>query len=107
MAQAVHQLDDGAWVSVNDRRVVNVSDLWRLSDHEFCSCSVADVLVEGFVEVGVDYPTVDVRFAGQCIACGAEGVSGWVPVGRIDPEDDDRFRPVANADAIISPRPTA
>ena len=93
MATAIHQLDDGAWVSVNDERVMSVSDLWRLVDHEFCTCEVADVLAEGFVDVGVRPPAVTVRFAGQCIVCGAEGVTGWIPIGRADPETG-AFRPV-------------
>jgi hypothetical protein len=105
VATAIHQLDDGAWVSVNDQRVMSVSDLWRLVDHDFCTCEVADVLAEGFVDVGVRPPGVTVRFAGQCIACGAEGVTGWIPIGRVDP-DTKEFRPV-ETDAVHRPRSTS
>jgi hypothetical protein len=88
MTTDVHQLDDGAWISVNDSREINVSDLWLLARHEFCDCEMADFLAEGVVEVGVDYPDIDARFAGRCIQCGTEGVTDWLTVGRvIDPED--------------------
>jgi hypothetical protein len=93
MSTAVHQLDDGAWVSVNDRREVNVSDLWRLADEEFCPCHLTDFLAEGFVEVGVDGANVEARIAGQCIQCGESGVTGWLTLGRVDPETAT-FRPV-------------
>jgi len=93
MATDVHQLDDGAWVSVNDTREVNVSDLWRLAGGGFCSCQLTDFLAEGFVEVGVDGGNVEARIAGQCIQCGASGVTGWLTLGRVDPETGD-FRPV-------------
>jgi hypothetical protein len=84
----VHQLDDGAWISVNDSREVNVSDLWLLAEHDFCPCDVADFLAEGVVEVGVAPPDVDARFAGRCIQCGTEGVTGWLTVGRVvDPRE--------------------
>lgn len=89
----VHQLDDGAWISVNDRRVMCVSNLWQLHDHEFCRCDVADVLAEGFVDVGVDRSYIDARIAGQCITCGASGVTGWLQMGCVDPETDE-FRAV-------------
>jgi hypothetical protein len=88
----VHQLDDGAWVSVNDSREVNVSDLWLLAEHDLCGCAVADFLAEGVVEVGVDPagPDVQSRFAGRCIRCGTEGVTGWLTVGRVvDPADGE------------------
>ncbi|MFC6836971.1 hypothetical protein [Halomarina ordinaria] len=86
MANAVYLLDDGAWVSVNDRRELSVGQLWRLADHDFCDCSLADVLAEGFVDVGLVPPEVEVRLAGQCIACGAQNVTGWLRVGRVDAE---------------------
>jgi hypothetical protein len=86
MVTSVHQLDDGAWVSVNDSREVNVSDLWLLARSDVCDCEPADFIAEGFVEVSVDYPTVEARIAGQCIACGAEGVTDWLEPGRADPE---------------------
>lgn len=92
MTTDVHQLDDGAWISVNDSRQVNVSDLWRLVDHDICDCQTADFLAEGFVEVGVDHPDIQARIAGQCIVCGAEGVTDWLTVGRVvDPDDGEFF----------------
>jgi hypothetical protein len=92
MPTSVHQLDDGAWISVNDTRVVNVSDLWLLARHDFCTCEIADVLVEGVVETGVDHPDIEARFAGQCIQCGTSNVTDWLTVGRvIDPEEGQFF----------------
>jgi hypothetical protein len=92
MPTDVHQLDDGAWISVNDSREVNVSDLWLLARHEFCACEMADFLAEGIVEVGVDWPDVEARFAGQCIQCGESGVTDWLAVGRvIDPADGEFY----------------
>ena len=79
----VHQLDDGAWISVDDTREVNVGDLWWLARQDFCPCEMADFLAEGFVEVGVDPPAIEARIAGQCIACGASGVTSWLAVGRV------------------------
>ena len=85
MPTSIHQLDDGAWLSVNDTRVVNVSDLWWLARHEFCSCELADFLAEGFVEIGIDHPNIEGRIAGQCIECGQSGVTEWLTLGRVDP----------------------
>jgi hypothetical protein len=94
MTTDVHQLDDGAWISVNDSREVNVSDLWLLARSDFCGCEPTDFLAEGFVEVGVDYPNIEARIAGMCISCGTSGVSDWLTVGRvIDPETGE-FYPV-------------
>ena len=93
MTTDVHQLDDGAWISVNDSREVNVSDLWLLANSDFCGCELTDFLAEGFVEVGVDYPNIEARVAGQCIACGESGVTDWLTLGRVDPETG-AFRPV-------------
>jgi hypothetical protein len=94
MTTDVHQLDDGAWISVDDARRISVSDLWLLARHGVCDCEPADFLAEGFVEVGVDGREVQARVAGQCIRCGAEGVTGWLTVGRVtDPVAGD-FRPV-------------
>jgi hypothetical protein len=91
---SVHQLDDGAWISVNDARRISVSELWWLADHDVCSCEQADFLTECFVEVGVDHPDIEARIAGQCITCGEDGVTDWLTVGRvIDPEDGE-FYPV-------------
>ena len=92
MTTDVHQLDDGAWISVNDSREVNVSDLWLLARSDFCGCDPTDFLAEGFVEVGVDHPNVEARIAGQCIGCGQSGVTDWLPVGRvIDPETGEFY----------------
>ena len=93
MPTDVHQLDDGAWISVNDTREVTVSDLWRLAGTDFCACRLTDFLAEGFVEVGVDGANVEVRIAGQCIQCGESGVTDWLTLGRVEPETAD-FRPV-------------
>ena len=91
MPTSIHQLDDGAWLSVNDTRVVNVSDLWWLARHEFCSCAPADFLAEGFVEIGVNHPDIEGRIAGQCIECGQSGVTEWLTLGRVDPETGEFF----------------
>jgi hypothetical protein len=92
MSTDVHQLDDGAWLSVNDERRVNVGDLWFLAGDAVCDCPLSDFLAEGFVEVGADGRTVEVRVAGQCIGCGRSGVTDWLSMGRVDHEG--RFRPV-------------
>jgi len=102
MTTDVHQLDDGAWISVNDSREVNVSDLWLLARSDFCGCETTDFLAEGFVKVGVDYPDIQARIAGQCIVCGASGVSDWLTVGRVDP-DTGTFRSVV-PDSVHVPR---
>jgi len=47
MTTDVHQADDGAWVSVNDSREVNVSDLWLLARSDFCGCEPTDFLAGG------------------------------------------------------------
>jgi hypothetical protein len=100
----VHQLDDGAWISVNDSREVNVSDLWRLVDHNICDCRMADFLAEGFVEVGVAAGDVQARIAGQCITCGGEGVTDWLTVGRVVDPDGGSFYHV-DPDSVHSPGP--
>lgn len=76
-------LDDGAWISVNDSREVRVSELWRLDASDLCECALTDLVVENFQSVGVDGSTVESRVYGQCIACGATGTTGWVPIGRV------------------------
>ncbi|GGN90788.1 MULTISPECIES: hypothetical protein [Haloarcula] len=92
MTTDVHQLDDGAWISVNDSREVNVSDLWLLARSDFCDCETTDFLAEGFVKVGVDHPDIEARIAGQCIACGASGITDWLTVGRVvDPKSGDFY----------------
>ncbi|WP_136689481.1 hypothetical protein [Halorhabdus amylolytica] len=97
MPTAVRILDDGAWISVDDERVVSVSELWRLTDHDVCNCTTADFLIEGFVEVDVTETTILARAAGQCVTCGASAVSGWLPVGRIV-GPDRRFAPLSSGD---------
>lgn len=92
MPTDVNQLDDGAWISVNDSREVNVGELWLLARQDFCNCETADFLAEGFVEVGVDHPDIQARIAGRCIRCGTEGVTEWLTVGRVvDPESGDFY----------------
>jgi hypothetical protein len=91
MTTDVHQLDDGAWISVNDSREVNVSDLWLLASTDFCGCELTDFLAEGFVEVGVDHPSIEARIAGQCIACGESGVTDWLTVGRVVEPESGQF----------------
>lgn len=99
MVVALRTLDDGAWVSVNDRRQVSVSELWRFPDPDFCACELPDVVVEGFIETGVEGRTVEVRVYGQCIVCGGEGTTGWLPVGRIL---DGEFRDL-DRESVLSP----
>jgi hypothetical protein len=92
MGTDVHQLDDGAWVSVNDERCVNVGDLWLLAGDSVCDCEPTDFLAEGFVEVAAAGHAVEVRVAGQCILCGASGATDWLEMGHVDREG--RFRAV-------------
>jgi hypothetical protein len=83
MSVALRVLDDGAWVSVNDSRRVSVGELWRLPDSSFCACALPDLVVEGFLEAGVDGRTVETRVQGQCITCGRSATTDWLPVGRL------------------------
>lgn len=105
MVVSVHQLDDGAWLSVNDTRQVNVSQLWLLARHDFCGCEVADFLTEGFVEIGVEWPEIEGRIAGQCIACGASGVTDWLALGRVNRETGE-FRAIDSSSIRIPERRT-
>ncbi|WP_101294066.1 hypothetical protein [Halegenticoccus soli] len=100
MSVALRTLDDGAWISVNDTREVSVSELWRFPGGNFCSCDLSDVVVEGFVETGVDGRTVEVRAYGQCIACGAKATTDWLPVGRVV---DGEFRDV-DRESVLCPQ---
>jgi hypothetical protein len=77
-------LDDGAWLSIDDTREVRVSELWRLDAPDFCGCDLVDLVVENFQAVGIDGARIEARVHGQCIACGTTGVTGWIPVGRVD-----------------------
>jgi len=83
MTTRLRILDDGAWLSVDDSRRVSVSELWRLDAPGFCECDLADMVVENFLETGVDGRTVQVRVYGQCIVCGTKSTTGWIPVGRV------------------------
>jgi hypothetical protein len=83
MTTRLRILDDGAWLSVDDTRRVSVSELWRLDAPGFCECDLADMVVENFLETGVDGRTVQVRVYGQCIVCGTKSTTGWIPVGRL------------------------
>lgn len=80
----VRILDDGAWISVDDSRQVGVSDLWRLSEHEFCECETADVLLEAFFEVRPNGDRIETRAVGHCITCGERGSMGWLTIGRVE-----------------------
>jgi len=93
-------------ISVNDSREISVSDLWLLARQSFCACEVADFLAEGVVEVGVDYPDVEARFAGRCIKCGTEGVTDWLPVGRVIDPGTGEFHPVV-PESVHVPRKRA
>lgn len=99
MTVALRPLDDGAWISVDDTRQVSVSELWRFPDSEFCECQLPDLVVEGFVDVGVDGRTVEVRVYGQCIACGTKATTDWLPVGRIV---DGEFRDL-DRESVLQP----
>ena len=83
MTTRLRILDDGAWLSVDDTRRVSVSELWRLDAPGFCECDLADMVVENFLETGVDGRTVQVRVYGQCIVCGTKSTTGWIPVGQL------------------------
>ncbi|WP_423746004.1 hypothetical protein V5735_07055 (plasmid) [Haladaptatus sp. SPP-AMP-3] len=93
MVTAVRTLDEGAWVNVNNTRIVGVSDIWRLADHEVCDCDVALFLVEVFTDIGVDGAWVEARAAGQCIGCGERDTTGWLRIGR-PARWNDEFRAV-------------
>ncbi|CDK38955.1 uncharacterized protein BN903_249 [Halorubrum sp. AJ67] len=92
-------LDDGAWISVNDDRKVRVSELWRLDAPDLCECALTDLVVENFQAVGVDGGAVEARVYGQCIACGETGITGWIPVGRLQ---DGSFAEI-DRDAVRCP----
>lgn len=90
MAHSLRTLDDGAWVSVDDRREAGTSELWRVRG--VCDCQVGDLLVENVVAVGVDARTVTARVAGRCLVCDRETVTDYLPVGRVV---DGTYRPLA------------
>jgi hypothetical protein len=99
MVTALRILDDGAWVSVDDDRRVSVSELWRPATGGFCDCRLPDLLVGGFVEVGVDGRTVEARVYGDCIQCGRQGTTDWLPVGRLI---DGEFRHI-DRESVLRP----
>ncbi|SMP13046.1 hypothetical protein [Halobellus salinus] len=103
MTTRLRVLDDGAWLSVDDTRRVSVSELWRLDAPGFCECDIADLVVENFLNVGVDGRTVTARVYGQCIVCGTKSTVEWVPVGRIL---NGEFAAV-DRDGVLSVRPNA
>ncbi len=91
MTVSVRTFDDGAWVSVDNERVVGVSELWRLSG--FCSCEVGDVMLEAFVEADAEGAEVRASAVGRCIACGESGSMGWLAVGRLEEGEFRRTDP--------------
>lgn len=93
MAISLRTLDDGAWLSVDDAREVGVSDVWALPRGAFCECRPAHVLLEGFLDVGVDGSTVAVGAVGQCLECGRRDAIDRLPVGRIVDGEFRRFGP--------------
>lgn len=100
MSVALRILDDGAWLSVDDRRRVSVSELWRLDDPGFCECDLVDFIAEGFTSVSADGRDVAVTTYGQCIACGERGVPGKLPVGRIH---EGEYRGYDRGHVIVRP----
>lgn len=95
MTIAVRTLDDGAWISVNDSRQVSVSDVWTLSQGVFCDCEPAYVLLEAFVDVGVDGSVVVADAVGQCLECGVRDSIDRLPVGRMVDGDFCPYDPEA------------
>ena len=83
MSVAVRILDDGAWLSVNDERRVSVSELWRLTAPDFCTCDHPDFLTQGFLSARAGGQTIAVETYGECIQCGTDGIVGHVPVGSV------------------------
>jgi hypothetical protein len=90
MATRLRLLDDAAWVSVNDERAVGTSEVWPVAD-SFCSCALAWLVVEAYVDVGADGRQVEARAHGHCVSCGEAGTTAWLPVGRVT---DDGFSDV-------------
>lgn len=99
MTTSLRLVDRGAWLSVDGTRELGISNLWRLTETEFCGCDVTDFLAEGFTEIGVDAASVEARLSGRCIQCGVEGTTEWIMLGRIADRDERTFLPVDN-DAV-------
>jgi hypothetical protein len=97
VSHSLRTLDDGAWVSVDDRREASASELWCVRG--VCDCAVGDLLVEGIVAVGADGRTVTARVAGRCLGYDRETVMGHLPVGRVV---EGSYRPLA-AGAVRAP----
>ncbi len=102
MPIALRTLDDGAWISVNDSRQVSVSDVWTLSRGVFCSCEPAYVLLEGFVDVGVDGSIVTADAVGQCLDCGTRDSIDRLPIGRIVDGEFEPYEP-ESVQSIVEP----
>lgn len=92
MSISVRTLDDGAWISVNDRRAVGVSEIWPLAIAEFCDCQTTQLLLEAFFAVDVVDQWIAADAVGQCIDCGSSGTVEQLAVGRVV---DGTFRSVA------------
>ena len=91
MTTRLRLLDDAAWVSVNDDRVAGAGEVWPVAD-PFCSCALAWLVVEAFVEVGVDGRRAETRVHGHCVGCGDAGTTDWLAVGRVT---GDGFEPAS------------
>ncbi|NHN41701.1 hypothetical protein G9C85_08650 [Halorubellus sp. JP-L1] len=83
MTTQLRVLDDGAWVSVDNRRQVATTDVWPFVATDFCSCSTAFVLLEAFTDVGVDGREVVVDGVGRCVDCGEKQTFAGLGVGRV------------------------
>ncbi|SEW14051.1 hypothetical protein [Halobacterium jilantaiense] len=90
MVTRLRLLDDAAWVSVDDTREVGTGSVWPVAE-PFCSCDLAWLVVEAYVEVGVDGRRVEARAHGHCVTCGESGTTDWLAVGRVT---DAGFEPV-------------
>lgn len=88
MGISLRTVDRGAWLSVNGTRELGISNLWPLVESDICTCKITDFLAEGIVEIGVDPPNIEARFTGRCIACGTEGMTDWLVLGRVNPVDE-------------------
>ena len=95
MATSLRTFDEGAWISVDDSREVGVSDVWTLTDGEFCSCDTAHVLLEAFSETWIDGADVVASGVGMCIDCGTRDGIGRLPVGRLVDGEFKRYEPGA------------
>jgi len=83
MTTELRVLDDGAWISVDNRRRVTTTDIWPFVATEFCSCATAFVLLEAFTSVGVDGREVVVDGVGRCVDCGEKRTFDGLGVGRV------------------------